>query len=144
MRSAALALAAVVAALATAPTPVGAEDPVGHVLTLVDATSKGDACRLRFTLRRSTARISHRTADLTFEFADPRDGHDAPLTGSVALDLDDVRPVARTMTIRGVGCDDLRPLRFVFACRGEAGPCGTTIALRNFRRLEIAEDRIAP
>lgn len=139
-------LVAVAAALAVAPTPGRTDEPVGHVLTLVDAVTLPDACRLRFTLRRTTAPASGMTADLAFEFADPREGQETPVTGSVALDLDDTRPTPRQMRVAGLACDDLRPLRFTFACRTPDGRCpaGTTIALRNFRRLEIAEDRIAP
>lgn len=148
MRAAPLAvmIASFAVTLVASTAPVRADDPVGHVLTLVDATTRPDGCLLRFTLRRSTARERRMTADLAFEFADPREGHDGPVTASVELDLDDTRPTPRPMRVAGLACDDLRPLRFTFACRTPDGRCGTgtAIALRNFRRLEITEDRIAP
>lgn len=139
-------LAVIAAALTVVSAPARADEPIGHVLTLVDAATRPDGCRLRFTLRRTTAGDRRAKADLRFEFADPRAGHDAPVTASVELDLSDTRPTPRPMHVAGISCDDLRPLRFTFACRTPDGRCGTgtAIALRNFHRLEIAENRISP
>ena len=111
----------------------------------VGAAPREPACLLRFALRRLATTPWQRTADLTLEFADPREGRSGSLFGSVRLDLDDTGAMPATLRIDGIGCDELRPLNLHFACATADGRCppGTRIRLENFERLEIAEDVLA-
>lgn len=147
------ALVAALAALLPAGAPVAAETPT-HRLTLIGTTTeparsgtaaRQTACLLRFSLRRVATSPWNRSADLTLEFADPRAGRRGSLHGTLRLDLDDTGRTARTMRVDGIGCDELRPLNLRFVCATDNGRCpsGTRIRLRNFDRLEIAENTLA-
>jgi hypothetical protein len=134
--------------------PADAKEKTTHLLTLTDivteparagAAKREPACLLRFSLRRVAKKPWKLTADLRLEFADPSEGHDGSLFGTVGLDLDDGGDGRRTMRIDGIDCDGLRPLNLGFACATDDGRCpaGTRIRLKNFDRLEIAEDVLA-
>ena len=134
--------------------PTEAKEKATHLLTLTDivtepahagAAARARACRLLFSLKRLTKGPWKQRADLRLEFADPREGHDGSLFGVVRLDLDDGGDGRRTMRIDGIDCDELRPLNLHLACATEDGRCpaGTRIRLKNFGRLEIAEDVLA-
>jgi hypothetical protein len=144
-------VATVTAALVLAPIGASAAARSSHILTLTGSATepapagdaaRGPACLLRFSLRRLASTPSKRTADLRLEFADPREGRSGTLAGTVRLDLDDHGDIRRTMRVDGIGCDELRPLNLQFACTTGDGRCpaGTRIRLKNFDRLEIAED----
>ncbi len=134
--------------------PAEAKEKPTHLLTLTGtateparagAAAREPACLLRFSLRRLASTPSKRTADLTLEFADPRDGRSGSLFGTLRLDLDDAGHTPRPMRVDGIGCDELRPLNLHLACTTDGGRCpaGTRIRLKNFGRLEIAEDVLA-
>ena len=143
-------LPVIVASIGGIATVHAAEKPT-HLLTLTGtatvparagATAHEPACLLRFSLRRLASPPSKRAADLTLEFADPRDGRSGSLFGTLRLDLDDDGQKPRTLRIDGIPCDGLRPLNLHFACTTDDGRCpaGTRIRMKNFDRLEIAED----
>ena len=149
-----LAAPAVAVAVLLVAGPTAAKEKTTHVLTLTDVTTepariggatREPACLLRFSLRRSAGAAQQRTAELTLEFADPREGRSGSLFGAVRLDLDGDGRDRRTMRIDGVDCDGLRPLNLHLACATDDGRCpaGTRIRLKNFGRLEIAEDVLA-
>ena len=147
-------LAALTLSALLLPGPTEAKEKPTHLLTLTGtatvparagATAHEPACLLRFSLRRLASTPSKRTADLTLEFADPRDGRSGPLFGTLRLDLDDDGKKSGTLRIDGITCDELRPLNLHLACTTDDGRCptGTRIRLKNFDRLEIAEDVLA-
>ena len=149
LAAAAVALTALLVAL-----PADAKEKPTHVLTLTDVTTepartgaaaREPACLLRFSLRRSAGAAQQRTAELTLEVADPREGRSGSLFGTVRLDLDGDGRTRRTMRIDGIDCDGLRPLNLHLACPTDDGRCpaGTRIRMKNFDRLEIAEDVLA-
>jgi hypothetical protein len=149
LAAAAVALTALLVAL-----PAHAKEKTTHLLTLTDVTTepaptgaatREPACLLRFSLRRLAKKAWKPTADLTLEFADPREGRSGSLVGAVRLDLDGDGRDRRTMRIDGIDCDGLRPLNLHLACTTDDGRCpaGTRIGLKNFDRLEIAEDVLA-
>ena len=145
-------LAAVVAGFADDARAASAKPT--HRLTLAGAATeparpgvapREPACLLRVSLRRLTTSPRPGSADLTLEFADPRQGRHGSLVGSVRLDLDDTGAKPAAVRIDGIGCDELRPLNLHFACTTADGRCppGTRVRLKNFERLEIAEDVLA-